>query len=91
MFDKLPYDKEKVRELLIEGLGDEFVDFYIMDIPNLSIFSLFVKSKTEDDWDTVIAEERDFVSRYFSELNRWVAIYISPKMEGEMIYVRPKE
>ena len=84
------YDPEKVRELIIETIGDQFVDMYIMDVPNLNIFKLFIKTKEEVNWDDVDSKQ-DKVSPYFRALNGYdvgVQIYTTLGLKGAYIYVK---
>ena len=85
------YDPEKVRELIIESIGDQFVDMYIMDVPNLNIFKIFIKTKEEVDWDEVCGDGQDKVSPYFRTLNGYDVgpqIYTTLGLKGAYIYVK---
>ena len=85
------YDPEKVRQLAIESVGDQFVDMYIMDIPRHALRKIFIKTKDEVDWDEVVAEGNDKISPYFEELFPLGApaypVCTTQGLKGRFVYV----
>jgi len=87
------YDLDKVRELIIESIGDQFVDFYVMDIPKMCLRRIIIKTREEMDWhDDVVDLGKDKVSPYFDELFPLGApaypIYTTLGLKGGFVYVR---
>ena len=89
MDDRIKYDPEKVRELVIESIGDQFVDMYIMDVPRFALRKIFVKTREEVNWDEVRAEGRNKVSPYFYDLyGHGVEVHTTLGLKGAFLYVK---
>ncbi|MCL2017105.1 MAG: hypothetical protein FWG68_12755 [Defluviitaleaceae bacterium] len=89
---KTIYDPERLRELFIKSLGDNFIDYYVMDLSSWFVKTIFVKVKEEVDWEQEISVEGlDFVTPYFEdELGSTDSWHIIPTLglKGEFIYVK---
>ncbi|MCL2015461.1 MAG: hypothetical protein FWG68_04360, partial [Defluviitaleaceae bacterium] len=87
--DRIKYDPEKVRELVIESIGDQFVDMYIMDVPNLAIRKIFIKTKERLSWDDIVADGHDKIVPYFRDLYGYgIQVHLTQGLKGDFIYVK---
>ena len=73
------YDIKEIEKRFKLSIGDEFCGMELMHVPSLGIFVIFVQTKSNIDWDEIVAEGKDAVEPYFYDLGiGGVEYYFSP-------------
>lgn len=74
-------NKEKLNILLVEMLGEEFIDFFVIDISELQQIEIFVKTTSEFIWGERFSD--DLVYDYLGYLGyTHISVIASTSIKG---------